>query len=270
MIGHTKATAGIAGLIKAALALHHRVLPPHGGVDKPNPILTAPTSPLYLLDQPMPWLEPGDVPRRAAISAFGFGGTNFHVVMEEYRGEFREGRARDRDASAGPPSCCSGARPTTRARRRLAGAAGATAPHARRGAARPGRQPGRAAGSPDVETVAIVAKDGADLRVKLDLALARLRGDAQALAARRAITASAPRRPASSPLLFPGQGSQYTGMLRELALHFPVCAETLSEADARAARAVRRSASARRHGSAASSSRAAPTARTTRPARGRR
>src|SRR5205814_6076054 len=89
MIGHTKATAGIAGLIKAALALHHRVLPPHRGVDRPNAILEQPDAPLCLADEAQPWLA-GDVPRRAAASAFGFGGTNFHVVMEEYAGEYRE------------------------------------------------------------------------------------------------------------------------------------------------------------------------------------
>ena len=48
MIGHTKATAGVAGLIKAALGLHHRVLPPHLGVKSPNKTLTAADAPLYL------------------------------------------------------------------------------------------------------------------------------------------------------------------------------------------------------------------------------
>lgn len=88
MIGHTKATAGVAGLIKAALALYHRVQPPHRNVTTPNPALARPESPLYLSSEVMPWIaEPGH-PRRAGVSAFGFGGTNFHVTLEEYRDEF--------------------------------------------------------------------------------------------------------------------------------------------------------------------------------------
>ena len=79
--------------------------------------------------------------------------------------------------------------------------------------------------------MAIVAKDRADLMAKLDLALARLGGDARPLppGVHHGVRAASPGKLA---VLFPGQGSQYTGMLRELALHFPVCAETLSEADA--------------------------------------
>ncbi len=84
LIGHTKAAAGVAGLIKAALSLHHRVLPPHGRKFAPNPRLQDPELPLYLVDKPRPWLDDAETPRRAGVSAFGFGGTNFHVAMEEY------------------------------------------------------------------------------------------------------------------------------------------------------------------------------------------
>jgi len=248
MIGHTKATAGIAGMIKAALALHHRVLPPHRGVDKPNPILTAPGSPLYLLDQPMPWLEPGDVPRRAAASAFGFGGTNFHVVMEEYRGEFRESR-RTATTERWPAELLLWSETDASALvGRLAGLRADLERH-------PGVELRDLAASlasrwsVNRETVAIVAKDRADLLLKLGLALARLGGDARPLppGVHHGVRAEAPGKLA---VLFPGQGSQYTGMLRELALHFPVCAETLSEADA-----VLRAPFARRFGDAARLSR---------------
>ncbi|MFY9509592.1 MAG: beta-ketoacyl synthase N-terminal-like domain-containing protein, partial [Rubrivivax sp.] len=88
-IGHTKACAGVAALVKASLALHHRVLPPHRNVTVPNRVLADATAPLYLLDEAMPWLRHDGAPRRAACSAFGFGGTNFHVVMEEYTAEYR-------------------------------------------------------------------------------------------------------------------------------------------------------------------------------------
>ncbi|WP_218580028.1 type I polyketide synthase [Methylacidimicrobium cyclopophantes] len=90
MIGHTKIAAGMAGLLKGALALHQRVLPPTLGVDRPNPALRSPESPFYLPMEPRPWLaDPEKGPRRCGVSAFGFGGSNFHLVLEEYRGAFR-------------------------------------------------------------------------------------------------------------------------------------------------------------------------------------
>ncbi|MCL1123491.1 type I polyketide synthase [Shewanella surugensis] len=87
-IGHTKSTAGTAGLIKAALALHHKVLPATINVSQPNPKLNIEDSPFYLNTQTRPWLPRVDgTPRRAGISSFGFGGTNFHFVLEEYQAE---------------------------------------------------------------------------------------------------------------------------------------------------------------------------------------
>ncbi len=84
-IGHTKAAAGIAGLIKASLALHHRVLPPTINVSRPNPRFDLENSPFYLNTETRPWIRAReDLPRRAGVSAFGFGGTNFHIVLEEY------------------------------------------------------------------------------------------------------------------------------------------------------------------------------------------
>ncbi|MDB5904853.1 MAG: 6-deoxyerythronolide-B synthase, partial [Betaproteobacteria bacterium] len=82
LLGHTKAAAGVVGLVKAALALHHRTLPPHANVERPLPDLADPASPLYLLREPRPWLSPAGEPRRAGVSAFGFGGTNYHAVLE--------------------------------------------------------------------------------------------------------------------------------------------------------------------------------------------
>ena len=83
-IGHTKAAAGAAGLIKTALALHHKVLPPTLKVDTPDPALEIAGSPFYLNTRSRPWPAPAGQPRRAAVSAFGFGGSNFHVVLEEH------------------------------------------------------------------------------------------------------------------------------------------------------------------------------------------
>jgi acyl transferase domain-containing protein len=84
-IGHTKAAAGAAGLIKAALALHHKVLPPTIKVQQPLPALSEPGTPFYLTREPRPWLSRQGHPRRAAVSAFGFGGSNFHAVLEEHQ-----------------------------------------------------------------------------------------------------------------------------------------------------------------------------------------
>ena len=91
-IGHTKSTAGTAGLIKAALALHHKVLPATINVSEPNPKLDIKDSPFYLNTETRPWMQRTDgTPRRAGVSSFGFGGTNFHVVLEEHSTEHLRG-----------------------------------------------------------------------------------------------------------------------------------------------------------------------------------
>lgn len=82
-IGHTKSTAGIAGLIKVALAAYNRILPPTLHVNEPNAKAGLQDGPLYVNSETRPWLR-NQNPRRAGISAFGFGGTNFHAVVEEY------------------------------------------------------------------------------------------------------------------------------------------------------------------------------------------
>ncbi len=83
MIGHTKAAAGVAGMIKAALGLHHKVLPPTLKVEQPNEALGK-DSALYLNRHKRPWIARAGRPRRAGVSAFGFGGSNFHAIVEEY------------------------------------------------------------------------------------------------------------------------------------------------------------------------------------------
>lgn len=96
MIGHTKTCAGLASLVKTALALHHRVLPATLHVEHPNEKVDFRHSPFYVNAETRPWFEElGDHPRRAGVSAFGFGGTNFHVVMEEYQGPAENRRDTD-------------------------------------------------------------------------------------------------------------------------------------------------------------------------------
>jgi acyl transferase domain-containing protein/NAD(P)H-dependent flavin oxidoreductase YrpB (nitropropane dioxygenase family) len=79
-IGHTKCAAGMAGVIKAALALHTGVKPPTLHLSRPNPAWSPERSPFAFHTQPSPWALPPEE-RLAGVSAFGFGGTNFHVVM---------------------------------------------------------------------------------------------------------------------------------------------------------------------------------------------
>jgi acyl transferase domain-containing protein/NADP-dependent 3-hydroxy acid dehydrogenase YdfG len=83
-IGHTKAAAGAAGLVKAVLALHHRVLPPTIKVTRPGSGLDIEHSPFHLNTIARPWISSTDRPRRASVSSFGFGGSNFHVALEEH------------------------------------------------------------------------------------------------------------------------------------------------------------------------------------------
>ncbi|BET26629.1 acyl transferase domain-containing protein [Limnobacter thiooxidans] len=84
-IGHTKCAAGIAGLIKITKALHHKVLPGTLHVAQPNPGYQADTSPFKFTEKPLPWFSSHT--RRAAVSAFGFGGANFHAVLSEWNGQ---------------------------------------------------------------------------------------------------------------------------------------------------------------------------------------
>jgi acyl transferase domain-containing protein len=88
-IAHTKAAAGVASLIKTALAIHNKVLPATINVNKPNPKLGIENSPFYVNTEVRPWFRVKGNPRRAGVSSFGFGGTNFHVVLEEYESEHK-------------------------------------------------------------------------------------------------------------------------------------------------------------------------------------
>ncbi|KPM54888.1 hypothetical protein ACG83_15955 [Frankia sp. R43] len=82
-IGHTKSAAGAAGLLKVVLALHHRVLPPTIKVGEPNADLDLESGPFYLNTVSRPWLRTAAYPRRGSVSSFGFGGINFHIAVEE-------------------------------------------------------------------------------------------------------------------------------------------------------------------------------------------
>lgn len=88
MIGHCQSASAVAGVIKAALSLYHKVLPPTLNVEKPSNKIDWSKHPCYVNTQTRPWVH-ADVtgePRRAAVSAFGFGGVNGHAILEEASG----------------------------------------------------------------------------------------------------------------------------------------------------------------------------------------
>ncbi|MGE5343808.1 MAG: amino acid adenylation domain-containing protein [Candidatus Omnitrophota bacterium] len=85
-IGHLDAASGVASFIKTVLALHHRMIPPSLHFKTPNPEIDFENSPFIVNTRLIPW-ERGEYPRCAGVSSFGIGGTNAHVVLEEYIGQ---------------------------------------------------------------------------------------------------------------------------------------------------------------------------------------
>jgi acyl transferase domain-containing protein/NADP-dependent 3-hydroxy acid dehydrogenase YdfG len=234
LIGHTKAAAGVAGLTKIALALHHKVLPPHEGVESPLDMIADPESPVYLLKQATPWLASPGRPRRAAASSFGFGGTNFHTVVEEYNGAYRPGErvagglqwpselfvfkgvddsALEEQLRAVKSALDDGAAPRPRdLAYSLALQSDALAA--------------------DAATACIVAGDLGQLRQCLDSALTALTDDAATLPPHIVVRRKGQRQGGKIAFLFPGQGSQYVNMARESALYLDPLRKALEQADA--------------------------------------
>ena len=231
LVGHTKMAAGVVGLTKAALSLYHKALPPHFGVERPLDPISQPDSPVYLLNETRPWLAHPEHPRRAAVSAFGFGGTNTHAILEEYRGEVRR-RAAGADAwpfelVAFSAESEAGLREQARrlieaieagARPRLRDLAYscAVAARAKDGAAR----------------MCVVAESVERLREDLAHALDALGGGRRERLPQNVIISDADSGGAAVAALFPGQGAQYTGMAREAALYFEEVRASVEYADA--------------------------------------
>ena len=87
-IGHLKAAAGIAGIMKACNAVYHQTIPPSAGFANPNPTVEWGQIPFFVPTEAREWPEPETHPRRAGVSAFGFGGTNFHVAIEGFDAKY--------------------------------------------------------------------------------------------------------------------------------------------------------------------------------------
>ncbi|WZO96125.1 SDR family NAD(P)-dependent oxidoreductase [Isosphaeraceae bacterium EP7] len=229
-IGHTKCAAGMAGLINAALALHHKVYPPTIGVEAPNPKVNFGTGPLHVSAQLRPWLhDERSRPRRAGVSAFGFGGTNFHAVLEGYDRNLAPPTAPSREWPAelfawSAPDRGSLLEAIDRFGQTLEGPLRDHS-HATLSAFKP---------SNSGPVLAIVAESLADLRSKLDSAIGSIRGGAADLSDPRGIHFAHAPAFRSTPLafLFPGQGSQAPGMLGDLAIAFSPVRESFETFDA--------------------------------------
>jgi acyl transferase domain-containing protein len=235
MIGHTKTVAGLASLIKTSLALRHKVLPPTIGVETPNAVLSSDDCPFYISAETRPWFE-GRYPRRAGVSAFGFGGTNFHVVLEEYR-----------DATGGHVCPDLEARPievffwsradrpalieTLRALDAQLAATPAQDLAQLACAAHRDQQQAAKSGAPNCR-LAIVAESVDDLRRKIALALKELPTGDRFEHPSGVYYSQAPRLESRQLcFLFPGQGSQSVNMLREVVLGNPWAWDVFEQAD---------------------------------------
>ena len=212
-VGHTKGAAGACGLFKAVMALHHKTLPPTIKVEQPNPALEIEKSPFYLSTRTKPWLADKGVPRRASVSSFGFGGTNFHVTVEEYAGAGKRAwRYRSWDSELVVLGAQSAAELSGQAARLSASLT--DSPDMLSYIARSSQS---AYDATQPHRLALVADSVADLRTMLDEAAVKLQTSdvAASFSSPKGYYYSA-QQPGPVALLFPGQGSQYLGMGAEI------------------------------------------------------
>ncbi len=218
-VGHTKSASGAAGMLKAVLALQHKVLPPTIKVDQPNAEIDFRTGPLYLNTVARPWVRDASRPRRASVSSFGFGGSNFHLTLEEYvPGDDSAARSAPRFRATPTelvPFCADSLEDLVAELDRATDEHGdlATIAHAAQQAFDAGRS----------YRLAVVAETAGDLAGKLRQATTFVRRDPQgAFSAPGGVHyASGPAAAGKTAFLFSGQGSQYIGMGADVTMHLP-------------------------------------------------
>ncbi|MCG8920656.1 type I polyketide synthase, partial [Actinokineospora sp. PR83] len=212
-IGHTQAAAGVAGLIKAIGALRHGILPKTLHVDAPSSHVDWSAGAVELLTESRPWPEV-DRSRRAAVSSFGVSGTNAHVILEQ--------------APEAEPATPAGAVPADivpwvlsgRTEAALVAQAQRLLPHTDLGVADIARTLARRAA---LDQRAVLVGD----REQLAAALSALAEGGTHPALVRGVAGD----PGRTVFVFPGQGSQWVGMARELADRSSVFADRLAECE---------------------------------------
>jgi acyl transferase domain-containing protein len=247
-IGHLKGAAGAAGILKAALALRDKVLPPSLGCERPNPNIDFSKTPFYVNTELRPWDIAADGIRRAGVSAFGFGGTNFHAVLEEYvPGRIDTGGRKKTlggDRSERAVRAAKEPRTPVRGALLLGGTSDADLVARLRSVqqeAAAGRAPApvapRSADLAAPVRLAIDYGDAAELAAKAGKALAAFEandagkggGMWRALRSQGIFRGKGPAP--KTAFLYTGQGSQYLGMLATLRTAEPIVAATFDEAD---------------------------------------
>lgn len=217
-IGHTKGAAGAAGLFKAAMALHHAILPPTIKVEQPNPELGIDSSPFYLNTKARPWIRDRKHPRRASVSAFGFGGTNFHLAVEEYTGRNQAARYPVFPSYLFVWSAESASSLVESCRKLL----DTIASFEESDLLNLSRKTQLSASLDQSHRLAIIASDGQELKGRLEEAARRLTDDAELTRIDTyGLSYSAASEPGKVAFLFPGQGSQYVAMGADVAMAFP-------------------------------------------------
>jgi polyketide synthase 12 len=222
--GHTQAAAGVGGIIKMIMAMRHGVLPKTLHVDQPSTHVDWSAGAVELLTEARDWTTEGDRPRRAGVSAFGVSGTNAHVILEEAPQDDTEPEAGTEPLPGGLVPWALSAR-TEEALRAQARALHAFA------TADPGLDLADTAASLVSTRTAFEHRAvalGADRAELLDALTALADGTESPAVVRGTAT-----EPGGTVFMFPGQGSRWAGVARQLYDTFPVFAESVDEICAR-------------------------------------